>query len=171
LADLVDSVVADVAGAAAGTAAAAEGAAGGLLPTGAARNSAATADDSGSSKGHVPHKVALGYMLLPEYVQTASLNRSVVFNTVGMLACWHGQDAGKATDEMVSCVQCPGQIRHSAATMYARCLNRSTMCMSPLPCVPVPAGSKPAWQACLLRSRSCCLPQQAAHSLSFFCLR
>jgi hypothetical protein len=82
LADLVDSVVADTAGAAAGTAAAAaaEGVAGGLLAMGAARSSAAAADDSGSSKGHVPHKVALGYMLLPDYVQTAALNRWVVPN-------------------------------------------------------------------------------------------
>ncbi|KAF6252198.1 hypothetical protein COO60DRAFT_547764 [Scenedesmus sp. NREL 46B-D3] len=80
LADLVDSVVADGAAdsAAAAAAAAAEGTAGGLLALGPARTNAAAAaaaDDSGRSKGHVPHKVALGYMLLPEYVQTAALNR------------------------------------------------------------------------------------------------
>jgi hypothetical protein len=94
LADLVDSVVADAASAAAGTAAAAaEGAADGLLPPGAARNSAAAADDSGSSKGHVSHKVALGYMLLPDYVQTASVNRSVVYYQAGLTACWRDNAA------------------------------------------------------------------------------
>jgi hypothetical protein len=76
LADLVDSVVAD-AGIAAPGATAAEGGAAGLLPFGPARASAAAAaaDAPGSSKGHVPHKVALGYMLLPDYIQTAALNR------------------------------------------------------------------------------------------------
>jgi hypothetical protein len=72
LADLVDSVVAD----AAASAPAADGAAGSLLAFGPARiSAAAAADEPGSSKGHVPHKVALGYMLLPDYVQMAALNR------------------------------------------------------------------------------------------------
>ncbi|WIA31383.1 hypothetical protein OEZ86_002282 [Tetradesmus obliquus] len=74
LADLVDSVVADTSMAAPGTTAA-EGDAAGLLPFGTARTSAAASADEVGSKGHVPHKVALGYMLLPDYIQTAALSR------------------------------------------------------------------------------------------------
>lgn len=54
---------------------AAEGDAAGLLPFGTARTSAAASADEAGSKGHVPHKVALGYMLLPDYIQTAALSR------------------------------------------------------------------------------------------------
>ncbi|WIA11303.1 hypothetical protein OEZ85_011426 [Tetradesmus obliquus] len=74
LADLVDSVVADASMAAPGTTAA-EGDAAGLLPFGTARTSAAASADEAGGKGHVPHKVALGYMLLPDYIQTAALSR------------------------------------------------------------------------------------------------